>query len=458
MPVSRHRTLLPGVTAAQLFAWHERPGAFDRLVPPWERVRVEERSGGLGVGARTVLSAPVLGPIRSRWVAVHTECTPPDGFVDVQESGPFASWRHVHRFTDGADGAVLEDEVTWQPPLGALGRAVAGRFINGRLDAMFGFRHRRTARDLARLAPWAGSPRLRVVVSGASGLVGSALCAFLDAGGHTVERLVRRAPGPGEIRWSVRDGTIDHAALEGADAVIHLAGAPIAGGRWTPERKRSILGSRVDGTRLLAATIAGLSRPPAVFVSASAVGYYGDPGTVVVDEDAPGGTGFLAEVAQAWERASEPAAAAGVRTVNLRVGIVLAADGGVLAALLPTARLGLGGPVGSGTQGVAWVSLDDLVGAIHHVVHDGVSSGPVNGVAPEPVSQAVFARTLGRVLSRPAFMPVPGAVIRTAMGEMGQALVLDGQYVRPSRLLDAGFRFDDAELESALRHSLGRSA
>ena len=455
MPLYGRRSVLPGITARQIFDWHARPGAFSRLVPPWEAVRVEQRGEGLEVGTRTILSAPVIGPIRSRWVAHHVECEAPGGFTDVQERGPFASWRHVHRFSDGLGGAVLEDEVTWEPPLGALGRAVAGGFIRRRLDAMFGMRHRRTTRDLERLRPYADKPRLRVVVSGASGLVGTALCAFLDAGGHTVERLVRREPGPGEIRWDVRAGTIDAAALEGADAVIHLAGAPIAGARWTEERKRLIRDSRVDGTALLSRTLAALERPPEVFVSASAIGFYGHTGTHVVDEDSPRGEGFLADVCAAWEAAAAPAAEAGIRTVNLRVGLVLSAAGGILQKLLPTARMGLGGPVGSGTQGQSWIALDDLVGAIHFALREAGVRGPVNGTAPEPVGQATFARVLGSVLGRPAFLPAPSLAIRLALGEMGQALVLEGQYVRPSRLLEHGFRFDEPALAGALEHCLG---
>jgi hypothetical protein len=187
----------------------------------------------------------VIAGLRQRWVAHHVACEAPGGFVDVQESGPFASWRHEHRFSDTAQAAVLEDVVTWQPPLGALGLAVAGGMIRRRLDAMFAFRHRRTTRDLARLVPWRDQPRLRVVVSGASGLVGTALCAFLDAGGHSVQRLVRREPGPGEIRWDVRQGVLDPAALEGVDAVVHLAGAPIAGKAWSEDRKKQLFADEV---------------------------------------------------------------------------------------------------------------------------------------------------------------------------------------------------------------------
>ena len=300
-----------------------------------------------------------------------------------------------------------------------------------------------------------GTP-LRFVVSGASGLVGSALSATLVGRGHRVERLVRRPPASGapEIAWDPAKGTIDRDALEGADAVVHLAGESVAAS-WTARRKRAIRESRVAGTGLLASTLADLRRPPRVLVSASAVGYYGDRGEKTVTEDSPPGTGFLAETARAWEAAAEPALEAGIRLVHPRIGMVLSARGGALAKMLTPFRLGLGGVVGTGRQQMSWIALDDLVAVLEHLALTDELSGPVNAVAPHPVTNREFTATLGRVLGRPTLMPLPGFMVRLLFGEMGQALLLDGARVLPSRLEASGFRFRYPRLEEALRAELG---
>ena len=297
---------------------------------------------------------------------------------------------------------------------------------------------------------------LRFVVSGASGLVGSALSASLAGRGHRVERLVRRTPvsGAPEIAWDPAQGTIDRDALEGADAVVHLAGESVAAS-WTAERKRAIRESRVAGTGLLASTLADLRRPPRVLVSASAVGYYGDRGEKTVTEDSPPGTGFLADTARAWEAAAEPALEAGIRVVHPRIGMVLSARGGALAKMLTPFRLGVGGVVGTGRQQMSWIALDDLVAVLEHLALTDELSGPVNAVAPHPVTNREFTATLGRVLGRPTLLPLPAFMVRLLFGEMGQALLLDGARVLPSRLEASGFGFRYPRLEEALRAELG---
>jgi len=297
----------------------------------------------------------------------------------------------------------------------------------------------------------------RVVITGASGLVGSSLAGFLATRGHRVDGLVRRPPEAGstDIRWDPATGTIDAAALEGADAVVHLAGESIAAGRWTPAHKRVVLRSRTDGTRLLAETLARLRRPPRVLISASAVGYYGDRGAEPLSEDSAAGRGFLADVCQAWEAAADPARRAGIRVVHPRIGMVLAAAGGALARMLTPFKLGLGGVVGNGRQYMSWIALDDLVGALHHLIFTDSISGPVNAVAPGPVTNREFTKTLSRVLRRPTLVPLPAPMVRLLFGEMGQALLLDGARVLPARLQASGFRFLYPDLESALRSELG---
>ncbi len=300
-----------------------------------------------------------------------------------------------------------------------------------------------------------------VAVTGSTGLVGAALTVALARGGHRVVRLVRsgtatQAPGEHTVRWDPDRGTIDAAGLEGVDAVVHLAGESIASGRWTAAKRRRIRDSRVGATRVLAEALAGLERPPATLVAASAVGYYGDRGDEVLREESPPGGGFLADVCREWEAAAAPAARRGLRVVHMRIGMVLAATGGALAALLPPFRLGLGGPVGSGRQWMSWISLDDLVRAILHALATASLAGPINAVAPAPVTNREFARTLGRVLRRPAVLPLPAGAARLLLGRMADELLLASARVVPARLEAAGFTFGDATLERALRRLLAR--
>jgi hypothetical protein len=300
------------------------------------------------------------------------------------------------------------------------------------------------------------SPR-RLAVSGASGLVGSALTARLAREGHRVHRLVRgEAAGTGEdIAWDPERGRLDPGGLRGVDAVVHLAGASVAGGRWTSARKALIRDSRIAGTRLLAETLGRLAPPPRVLVSASAIGYYGDRGDEPLTEAAPPGEGFLAEVCQAWEAATGAARDAGIRVVCLRIGMVLAARGGALGRMLLPFRLGLGGVVGSGRQYVSWIALTDLVAAIRHAIRAETLVGPVNAVAPGAVTNREFTETLGRVLGRPTLAPLPAPVVHLLFGEMGRALLLASARVVPERLRESAFAFAHPDLEGALRAELG---
>jgi len=300
-----------------------------------------------------------------------------------------------------------------------------------------------------------------VAVTGASGLVGSALVTGLTSAGHRVVRVVRGAgaasvAGQRLARWDPESGALEPSALAGADAVVHLAGESVAGGRWTEAKKRRIRSTRVDVTRRLAEALPRLERPPRLLVSASAVGYYGDRGSEILREDSAPGPGFLAEVCREWEAATDPAARAGIRVVRLRIGMVLSRRGGALGAMLTPFRLGAGGPVGSGVQWVSWIAIDDLVGAILHALATESLAGPVNAVAPEPVTNRELARTLGRVLRRPALLPLPAVAARLLFGQMADELLLASARVEPARLRATGFTFRHARLEDALRHELGR--
>ena len=295
-----------------------------------------------------------------------------------------------------------------------------------------------------------------VAISGASGLVGSALASRLARSGHRVVRLVRRrrAVGPDEVSWDPASRTIDADRLSGVDAVVHLAGENIASGRWSSAKMKRIRDSRVEGTRLIAETLAGLSRPPATLINASAVGYYGNREDETIVEGSSPGSGFLAETCIAWESATEPAALSGLRVVLLRIGVVLSPEGGALRRMLPVFRLGLGGRLGHGRQFVSWIALEDLVEVIARLLSDAAVDGPVNAVAPVPVRNREFTRILGAVLRRPAVLPVPAPLIRLALGRMGRELLLQGARVFPAKLEQAGFEFRHGELTSALRTQL----
>jgi uncharacterized protein (TIGR01777 family) len=295
---------------------------------------------------------------------------------------------------------------------------------------------------------------MRIAVTGATGLIGSALVPVLRAADHEVVTLVRRTPaGPAEVAWDPIAGAVDDSGLAGVDAVVHLAGFNL-GTRWTISKKRQIRDSRVNGTRLIAEAAARLT-PPATLVCASAIGFYGERGDEVLAEDAARGSGFLADVVAEWEAAADPARDAGVRVVHLRQGLVLAPGGGALARLLLPFRLGLGGPVGSGRQWWSWVAIDDVVRAYVHALEHPLA-GPVNVTAPEPVRNIDFVKALGRALHRPAFAPFPAIAVRALLGEMGEELLLTSQRVLPTRLEDDGFAFTHRSLDSALVSVLGR--
>lgn len=297
----------------------------------------------------------------------------------------------------------------------------------------------------------------RILVSGSSGLIGSSLVPELTVRGYDVDPLVRTPPGPSEegILWDPDSGKVDDEGLEGADAVVHLAGEPIDE-RWTSAQKEQILRSREEGTRLLAETLAGLEDPPDVLVSASAVGYYGDRGDEVLTEDKGPGDAFLSDVCQQWEAACDPAREAGIRVVNPRTGIVLSTRGGALDRMLLPFRLGLGGRVGPGDQWWPWITLTDEVRALIHLIENDLE-GPVNLSAPNPVRNERFVDTLGDVLGRPTVFPLPAFVARVVFGEMADELLLASQRMEPARLEKDGFDFDHPELEEALESVLARS-
>lgn len=294
---------------------------------------------------------------------------------------------------------------------------------------------------------------MKIVIAGSSGLVGTALLPALRSAGHQTLRLVRRVPAaPDEIRWDPTSGDLDPVRVEGVDAVINLAGENIAGGRWTARRREAILRSRVDATHTIVQAIGRtVLRRPTVLLNASAAGYYGDRGDELLTEASPAGRGFLADVCAEWERQADAASVHGLRVTRLRFGVVLSSRGGALAKMLPLFRLGLGGRLGSGTQWMSWIGIEDAVGAILHSLREERCSGPINVVSPGPVTNAQFTAVLGRVLRRPAILPAPVWALRLAFGQMADEALLASGRVVPDRLLATGYRFCHPDLESALR-------
>lgn len=456
-PVFERKTPLP-VSSEELFAWHERPGAFERLTPPWEDVRLMEHPARLEDGGHVVLEVR-QGPVRLKWVSELYDVERGRAFHDRQIKGPFARWKHRHGF-DPKDGStsVLVDRVEYALPGGAAGNLAGGCHARTTLDRMFRYRHRTMKNDLELQQKYPLEP-MRILVTGASGLIGSALVPFLRSCGHEVVRAVRRKSDVAKdaILWHPQKGFEGGAkALEGIDAVIHLAGKNIAAGRWSDNMKRELRESRVPVTRVLCETLAKMERKPRALISSSAVGIYPDGADKWFDEESTPGSGFLCDLAREWEEATAPARAAGIRVVLPRTGIVLSPKGGALKKMLPAFRLGLGGRLGSGRQYMSWIALDDMLAGFYHALAREDVSGAYNFVAPNPVDGRTFTRTLARVLRRPVGPPAPEFALRLALGDMADEALLRSIRARPKRLLESGYDFLFPELEDALRHVLGR--
>jgi uncharacterized protein (TIGR01777 family) len=433
----------------EVWAWHTRSGAMHRLVPPWQPMRVVKETESLADGTA------ILGlPGGLRWIAKHDPAgyDPPYQFLDVLSSDGLMTlpprvigwWRHTHRYSDDGGGRTRVHDIVDTTVPGAA------------LRSTFAYRHRQLAEDLAAHADAAaaGAGSLVIAMTGSSGLVGTALSAFLSTGGHRVIRLVRGEPAnANERRWDPSQPAAD--LLDGVDAVVHLAGESIAG-RFTEQHRRAIRDSRIEPTRLLARTAAGTDGVKA-FVSASAIGFYGhDCGDSVLDEDSPRGSGFLADVVADWEQATDPAADAGLKVVTVRTGIVQAAAGGTLRLLRPLFAAGLGGRLGSGRQWLSWIGIDDLLDIYYRALYDPRLTGPVNAVAPNPVRNADYTRALAQTMHRPALLPVPSIGPRLLLGKQGaMELAEANQRVAPVKLESLGHRFRQPTVADALGHQLG---
>lgn len=523
MPVFERRTAIPH-SRSTVFTWFTRPGALVRLTPPFGGSVRQAPEQGIDIGATAVLGIGAPGSLglglgsasgfltgmlplnlppwfapEAPWRAEHTAYEEGRMFRDEMVSGPLKAWRHTHTFEDaapgeadtgdGTPGCIMHDRVEYELPGGSMLAKLGSparwtqRSFEAELDRQFGYRSRQVLGDLAFHAAHAErtgdaesaehpARRLTVAITGASGLIGTQLTALLAGGGHRVLPLKRGGFG-GEavatgraLAYDPAGGRLDPQDLREVDVVVNLAGEPI-GGRFTEKRKQQIRQSRTDGTRLIAESLAALADDgrQRALINASAVGYYGaDAGAGLdgagLDESLPPGEDFLAEVCRQWEEATDPARAAGVRTVMVRTGLVQTPAGGILQQMLPLFVLGLGGPVGTGGDAdpwQSWIGLDDTVGIFAHAVLSQTLEGPVNGTAPAPVRATEFAATLGRVLRRPAAVPVPAVGPRLLLGSEGNELIADAdQKARAAKVQASGYAFRHTDVEESLRHVLGR--
>lgn len=445
-----------GRPSEEVFSWHERPGVLERLTPPWERIEILSPASGVTNGQRARLRQK-FGPFWLNWEVEHRDYVEGKQFRDVALRSPFPHWEHLHRVIAGVPAECrLEDNITYGLPGGVVGHWLMGGKVRRRLTQLFAFRHERTVADLTAAAQYGAVRPMQFLISGASGLVGKALIPFLRSQGHAVVRLVRHRPvAPDEVFWDPVKGELDLHRFKTIDAVIHLAGSSVAR-RWSPAVRDEIWNSRVVGTRVLVDALSKLRHRPFVFLCASAIGIYGSRGNEELDERSDRGRGFLANVCDAWEHEAEAVEALGIRPVMMRTGMVLSPAGGALGKLLPLFRKGLGGRLGGGEQWTSWISIDDLVGAYYHAVLDQRCVHEVNAVAPGAVTNREFTETLSRVLRRPAWFPVPRPMLRAAMGEMADHVLLSSIRVIPGVLDYSGYRFRHPRLEDALRFLLGR--
>ena len=449
----RFRSCFP-CSVEELYNWHTRPGALERLIPPWEKTTVVWKKGGLDPGGEVRMRMHA-GPLPFHWHAHHVENHPGKMFRDIQHRGPFSKWSHSHTFQEGSNCAFLEDFIEYRLPLHTSIPSFLKSRVNDTLQRTFEHRRRVLTADLQLHGRLATRP-LKVLISGASGVLGRALQSLLTTGGHEVWKLVRRQPvrDNNELFWNPRMGQIDE--LPAFDAVIHLAGEYIGLGRWTREKKKIILESRTKGTRLLASAVAAHPDPPSAFLCASAIGYYGNTRDIWVEEGRPAGNDFISEVCRLWEQSAAPAEKAGIRTVLMRIGVSVSPGGGALQRLLSTSSLGLIRSFGSGEQYISWISLDDTISAIYHAMCSETVSGPVNICAPEPVTNKAFMQILAKKTGRPLLFPVPTFLLKATYGQMASEILLSGCRTSCRKLQDSGFAFRHPTLEDALTNMLGR--
>ncbi len=434
--------------ASALFAWHMQPSAFLRQLPPWQRLTIRSSGNPADIGSRVKIELrPYLWPFSIRWILEITECKIGEYFIDQQVRGPFRFWRHIHRTLSEGEQSVLSDEIEWSTFNIARSRARA------EIEKVFHWRHERLHADLYAYSNEKGSTKMRILVTGSSGLIGKNLVSFLRAGGHEVLRLVRKPTREKDaLVWNPEKGAFTLEDFEDFTAVIHLAGDNLNSQRWTSKHKKKIFQSRCRDTWLLAHALSRLKNPPQVFISSSAIGYYGDRGNQTLTEESEAGRGFLADLCQQWEKASAILQTRGTRIVHTRLGMVLSPEGGALKKLLPFYRWGLGAVLGKGEQWVSWIAADDVVYALHHILLTPELQGPVNLTAPQNLTNRDFSKSLALACKSQLFLRLPAPFVRIFFGEIADALLLSSERVFPQKLTNSGFLFTCPKIDLALKY------
>jgi uncharacterized protein (TIGR01777 family) len=446
-----------------LFNWHETAGAFERLNPAYEPVQLISHTGGIKDGA--IVKIKILPPLYLpsflgiKWTLTHKNYIKNNQFEDHQLVGPFAKWQHRHLFKPiGHNRSILTDDIQFSLPLGYLSEPLLGWFFKSKLNKLFAYRHRITKCDLEVISKYKNcfeTPQ-RILVSGASGLVGKSLVGFLKLAGHQVFKLSRvKTDDPDSIFWDPYSRIIDTNKLSNIDHFIHLAGENV-GQRWTKKIKNKILSSRIDTTKFLVDVIKSLSSKPKSFICASASGFYGINQLSPQDENCQKGSGFLSDVVKEWEDATIPLKQIGVRVCNPRISVILSPEGGALYKLLPAFLLGVGGPIGLGKNFMSCISKDDLIYAIYHLIATPNIEGPVNMALPEPApTNKQFSNILAKTLKRPCIFAVPPFVLKLVFGEMAQQTILSSTNLSVKKLIDSGFEFKYPTLSSVFKFNLG---
>ena len=441
-----------------IFAWHAKDGAINRLTPPWAPLSLVARKGrGIDKGVEVTFKIKIFG-IPMKWEARHIDYKENAMFRDYQVKGPFADWEHSHLFhAKSTDLTVMEDQVRFRLPFGIFSLPFYG-YVQRQLERIFFYRHQVLKYDMENRV--GQIQKQRILISGGSGPIGKALVPFLKTCGHQVIRLVRDPNDRSEdVRfWDPYNNILDVDAIGPVDAVINLNGVDISKGRWNRRQRAKILDSRVISTRVLVEKMKRMSHPPSTFISASAIGFYGDGGHSRLTEENGPKDCFISRVCRQWEKASFGALETGIRTVQLRIGVVLTPAGGALERMYLPFLMGLGTRLSHGGQYMSWIGIEDVLGGILHILENKEISGPVNLTAPEPVTNGEFTRTLARVLGRPAPFVLPKALILALWGDMGRETLLASTRVIPEKLIESDYHFVHPRLEMALGHVLGRPA
>jgi len=446
-----------------VFNYHARYRAIDRLIPPWSFLKIIKRNNGLENGATCILKLQ-YGPIKFKWIAKHFGYVQDQIFQDKMIKGPLKTWEHTHSFTPNElNGCIMEDKIQYSLPCGLNRLNILGNRLEKTLFQMFSYRHRILQNDLKLWDLLKENKGKRILISGSTGLIGSALIPFLEtAGEHIISRLVRPTSnyydsgnGSNFRVWDPETGKVDPSDLEGFDTIIHLSGDSI-GGRWSKIKKNRIRDSRVKTTELLCNAIKKLKKPPSTLICASAIGYYGSRGEEVVTEETSAGDGFLAKLCVDWEAEAKSVEAIGIRVVNARFGLILSPKGGILKLLTLASQLKVGIGFGKGSNVFNWVSIEDVIGSILYSIGNTTIRGPINVVSPNPVKASYFSEIISKMLGNQIFLRIGYGSLKLAMGEFADTISDSNGVVKPQKLMASGYPFMNTSLEDAARLLLGR--